>query len=497
MQKILKNIGLAIVVGVLSFSCEEELDVNKNLNTPTNVDASLFLTAAEASLATVLGGELTNYGGFMAQYHTQAPAASQYDDVDKYNVTPSFSNLIWREGYGGINDLDKVIELSVGNTGNLLIAKSLRAYYFQVLTDFFGNIPYANILPGVSNLNPIPIDQQLIYQSLLEEVENAIKAYEENSIDPTFGEQDIFLENNIDKWIQFANTLLLKMNLRLSEKDVVNSEAIITLLSKDDFLKENVAFDIYIDEINKRNPFNDVQLKQFGGNNHVASNSLLNYLLENDDPRREGLYTSFEIEEGIFQYFGIEQGNKRVFESDPDNQFGASDFSQPIVSETQPVYLFTKAEINFLQAEASVRYRGGAQAKEKYEEGIRDSFTLLGKTTAEADVLINGFYVYNEGGSSQEKVEQIMVQKWVANAYVNTIEAYFDQLRTGYPKIIPKNEEPDYSLGRLRVSQASVFLSNTATPLSMFYSQDEVNTNENLSQKSSLTVPVWWASENN
>ncbi len=497
MRKSLKNIGLIIIAGLLSFSCEEELEVNKNLNAPTNVDAALFLTAAEASLVSVIGGELTNYGGFMAQYHTQAPGASQYDDIDNYNVVSSYADRIWQEAYaGGINDLDKVIELSEGNTGNLLIARLLRVYYFQVLTDFFGDIPFSlEALPGLSNLNLEVVSQQEIYSNLISEVRNAVKTYEENPVASSFENQDVLLGGDADKWVLFANTLLLKMNLRLSETSAVNPQAIIDLLNENKFLEENVAFDIFTGKANRSNPFYEVQLNELGGINHVASNSLFEFLYQNDDVRIDAIY----INTGAI---GLEQGGK-----DTNTDLTAGDFAVPNIEPKRAVFLFTKAEVNFLLAEALVRYQGGAGAQEKYETGILESFLLFNsfgelepeerellkmQAQENAQAAIEGVYAFNQASSNQEKIEQIIVQKWVANAYVNTIESYFDQLRTGYPQLVSREEIPEYALGRLRVSQSSVFISDTAVPLSMFYSQQEVNTNRNLEQKSSLVEPVWW-----
>lgn len=484
MKAIFRN-SILLITSIIIISCDDELNVNQNENNPTNVSARFFLTAAEASLATVLGGELTNYGGFLAQYHTQSPDGRQYLNIENYNVGSNYANDIWLEAYaGGINDLDKVIDLSQGNTGNVLIAHCLRVYYFQLLTDLFGDIPYAEKLSSLSNLNPLPIPQQKIYQRLINELQTAVNNYEANEIAPDFGSQDIFLDNNIGSWLRFANTLLLKLNLRLSETSDANPTAINALLTNNKFLETNVAFDIYEDEDKKRNPFNDEQIVSLNDVNHISSNSLLKFLQLNNDARINAIYRPNNI--GDFN--GIDQGARDLVEGSAKSILN---FSRPNISATQPVYLFTEAEISFMQAEALVRYQGGAGAQEKYETGIRQSFDFSLQAIEEAEILINGAYSYNPRSSDENKIEKIIVQKWVANAYVNTIESYFEQLRTGFPKIVSKNANPDYRLGRLKVSLESV-LQDNQTPLSLFYSQDEVNRNFNINQKATLLENVWW-----
>lgn len=494
----MKNIKFKIAVlasCAMSFvACEDELGDNINTNREPNVEARFFLTAGEASLATNLGGFLTNYGGFMAQYHTQSPGASQYLEIDEYNVGSDFADRFWQEAYaGGINDLDRVIELSANNTANLLIARCVRGYYFQVLTDFFGDIPYAETLSGPSNLNPSPVAQEAIYASLINSVESALANFRSSPSTSTFGDQDVFLNANMEEWEKFANTLLLKMHMRLSKRGSEDLAAINSLLDEDNFLEEEVAFDIYEDINNARNPFNDVQINRLRDVNNVASNSLLEFLALNNDNRIASIYRVDD--EGNFE--GIDQGDRTnvteaLVEMDMGITVSARLFSRPNVSSTQPVYLFTAAESSFLQAEALVRYRGGAGAQAKYEEGLRQSFDLRGATGV--DDLITGNYMYPSAGSSEEIIEQIIVQKWVANAYFNTIESYFDQLRTGFPELITDGD-PDYSKGNLIVSKNSILTgaSSDKTPLSMFYSQAEVNRNSNINQKDDLLMPVWWA----
>ena len=54
---------------------------------------------------------------------------------------------------------------------------------------------------------------------------------------------------------------------------------------------------------------------------------------------------------------------------------------------------------------------------------------------------ISATVAWNEAGSNEEKLEKIITQKWIA-AYTNSIEAWVDHRRTGYPKL-PYNYQND------------------------------------------------------
>jgi hypothetical protein len=77
-MKSINKIFLVFFAGLL-ISCEKELDINTDPNSPNTINTGLALSAAQASLITITGGDFSNLGGFYAQYHTQAPSASQYE----------------------------------------------------------------------------------------------------------------------------------------------------------------------------------------------------------------------------------------------------------------------------------------------------------------------------------------------------------------------------------------------------------------------------------
>ena len=55
-----KIVSLFLVSLLVLGSCEDDLDINTNPNTPPQINKGLALSAAEGSIATVLGGTLFN-----------------------------------------------------------------------------------------------------------------------------------------------------------------------------------------------------------------------------------------------------------------------------------------------------------------------------------------------------------------------------------------------------------------------------------------------------
>jgi len=485
MNTMKKIIGIFFLFTMLT-ACEEELDINTNPNTPAEVDKSLVLTAAQGSLVTVMGGELTNLGGFLAQYHTQAPSASQYLNMDTYNMNTNFFGGSWNELYAGcLNDLKYVMDKATddGDTGTYLIATLLRVYTFQVLTDLFGDIPYSEALLGEENITPNVDSGSDIYTSLLAEVDAALSQYNNNPVASTVGSQDAIYNANMSDWLKFANTLKLKLYLRMAYTSKANPTAVMSLINDNNFITSDAKFSNYENAPNKANPFYDVQIDRIGDVNNVASSSLLSFYSENGDPRIAAVYRR----DNQNAFSSLDQGNRDNFPN-----LLASNFSRPNVTSVTPVYLMTVSESNFLQAEALIRYASGAGAEDKYNQGVINSFMTYGLDTSEAMNLISsgGNYEYIANANDESSLRQVMVQKWASLAYINNIEAFFEVNRTKYPETLTLGNE-DYTVGNLIVSVSSVLTANQ-TPNSLFYPATETDKNPNITQKTSLTEKIWW-----
>src|SRR5690606_15609910 len=90
---------------------------------------------------------------------------------------------------------------------------------------------------------------------------------------------------DMDRWIEFVNTLKLKLYLRMAYTSQANSAAVMNLINENNFLTEDAAFTAFTDATAKRNPYYEVQIEFLGNVNTVASNSLFEFYNRNEDPR--------------------------------------------------------------------------------------------------------------------------------------------------------------------------------------------------------------------
>lgn len=495
MKKIFKI--LLVFTAVTVISCDEDLDINTDPNYPNEINAGLALSAAQASIVSVVGNDFMNVGGFYAGYHTQAPTASQYESIDQYNLSTSYADNLWAELYAGaLNDLKYVREQSMarGDTGTNLIAEVLTAYTYQYLVDLFNDVPYSEALQGSEgNLAPAVDSGEEIYADLLNRIDAAIELYEANPTVSEVGQQDIIYgtpqNTQMQNWIRFANTLKLRIHLRMAYTPMADPAAVNALLAEDNFLTRDAMFNIFELNTGKRNPFFEVQLSTtgLGDINHVASNTLLNFYIENGDPRINGAFRTNT--QGA--HAGIPQGSGNEFNNTAVN------YSRPNIGPTTPVFLMTVMESEFLQAEALIRYAGGTGAKEAYDMGVMKSFELYAQHfglqnpgAAAALLATGGAYEYQPQGDIEATVRQVIIQKWAALPYVNNVESWIESTRTKFPEIVEEGTE-NYAAGNRIPSRISV-LGGTNIPSILFYSQDEVNRNPNLSQRNNLTENVWW-----
>jgi hypothetical protein len=494
-MKNLNKILIVLLVAVFASSCDDKLDINTSPNNPGQINAGLALTSAEAAIATVVGGEFTNLGGFYAQYHTQSPSASQYENIDSYNLNITYATTPWTTLYAGaLTDLQFVTSESeaAGDTGTLLIAEVLRAYTFQVLVDVFGDVPYTEALQGNSgNITPVATPGQEIYADLITKIDAAIAAYEANPTTPEVGAQDVIYGADVDSWIKFANTLKLRLYIRMAYTSQANPAAVNALIAENNFVTEDASFSLFVNSLNKTNPFYGTYITNAGTGlgdvNHIASNTLHDFYVDNADPRLEAVYRATTAG----TYPSIAQGTGNTYNNT------ATSYARPNIGALTPVFFTTVSESHFLQAEALIRYAGGTGAKEQYDAGVAASFAtyqqyygLPASASAASFTNAGGAYEYVPSANIETALRQVIVQKWAGLAYVNTIEAYIETTRTKYPEVVPEGTQ-NYAIGNRIPSDISVF-TGTTIPSILFYPDDEVNRNPNITQHTSLTQNVWW-----
>ncbi len=448
-----------IVAGTLLWgSCSDSFfDINKDPNNPEDATLALTLPSPLSNTAFVTGGYYQTLGGFWSQHYAQSPAASQWAAYETYNLTEDDLDRQFALLYAGaLTDTKKIIDKSeeAEDWGYYLIATVIQAYDFQVLADLYDQIPYSEALQGEANLQPKYDNGQDIYVDLLSRIDEALSKDLSAKTVTNPGNQDLIFGGNFSKWVSFANTLKLKMYLRFVNVDPQKyAGEIKSLLAENNFLREDASFKAFKNEVNGYNPFYALHYYKLSGN-VVASNTTMNFLKEEVDPRLNKIYKPSSIG-GLMA--GMDQGTYKTASG------GYNNYSQPNIGATDAVYFFSKEEVLFLIAEAEARYGSAEKAEAAYQAGIDASLASWG---------VAGYtYPYNG-------IQSIIEQKWVAAADKRSLESFFDYNRTGYPDFF--------------VRSAASVLQGDSKPKRLFFPDSERKSNPNTPDKVPLTTKVWW-----
>lgn len=340
------------------------------------------------------------------------------------------------------------------------LAQILKISAWHKATDMFGPIPYKEAGKG---LITVPYDsQEEVYKAMFKELSDAIEVltkYADNGNSKLLPNADAIYAGDVHKWVVYANSLMLRLAMRVYYADAALSKKYAlqavnhsygVMKTKDDEAKMERGASLEF----KNNL--DVLINQY--NECRMGSSMLAYLGGYQDPRLPKYFNTSTVSQAVTvgtygKYSGVPTGH------DVSSNDAFRDSSRPAITSTTPTYWMRASEVYFLLAEAALHgFAVGGTAESLYEKGIEMSFEENGIASSEvADYMSSGlkpsaysFHLTNPGvnvdvpavtqattewtGTDEEKLEKIMIQKWIA-LYPNGQEAWTEYRRTGYPKL--------------------------------------------------------------
>jgi hypothetical protein len=415
-------------------ACNDFGDINVNPNNPLQPNTASLLTGAERAV-----GQLTAQatpGGFniTPAIYVQYFGDVTYVEESRYKTI----NFSYNGTYAGpLVNLQQIItenttEATRGaaasygaNANQVAIARILKAYIFQQLTDRFGDIPYSQALQGSANFSPAFDKQQDIYNDLFKEWREAAAQFTTG----TAAQGDIILNGNTARWRKFANSLRLIAALRLSKADPAKGrQEFNDALAAGVFTAntDNVQYQ-WLAENNNENPLYNNYVTT-NRKDYAVSNTFVDYLKGVSDPRLPYMAAP----NNLGQYRGVPYG---LFPS----QGRAQDFSlaaNTIAGRTAPTNILTYAQILFAQAEAAKLGWTTGDAKTLYEAAIKASMQQwMGTNYTEAAYTA---YIAQPGVvyADAAAIERIATQRWIA-LFAQGMEAWSSWRRTGFPALKP------------------------------------------------------------
>jgi hypothetical protein len=476
----------------MGVSCKDLLDINQNPNVPTLEQGNPQLVFPAGVLGTTgkVGGDLAILGLMWSENCSQSAGSNQYKYIDSYDIKSTDFNATYDILFAnGLKNYRFVCDKAraKGDWTFYLMGTVMNAYSTAILVDLYDKIPYFEALQGTGNLQPKFDDGLVIYKSLLDSIQYALNqdfTANTNSVaaTPGFTASDLVFQGDLDSWKAFANTLKLKMYLRMvNAQPALAQDSITAMINRGtQFLSTNAAVTNFTDVLAKDNPFYEQNIRGLNTPDNIrASYTFTSWLIDNSDPRAVYYFANAAP-------VGLHQG-------DYNNPSAPSNARVFVQTPTDPVVFISKAESFFMQAEAMVRYYGGAGAQALYNAGVLAAFAATGNDGS-SFIAPLGKYAFPAAGTTEQMIEAIVVQKWASFPYgCHAIEGWFERNRTGYPKTsaVYSTDLNNYIPGQFVIAKNTV-LPAGQFPKRLIYPYDETSRNANAPALVPMTTPVWW-----
>ena len=492
----MKSLINSIILGMTTVafvSCTGDyLEINSNPYQPGDLTPDGYgLSSAMSNIAGCVVSPDVNtaqftdclLGGTMGGYYADSKVSGWDNTISNYNPTDNWTNVFLKSDkiipvlYTNLTVVEKLCEES-GDDMPLMVANIIKVAAMSRVTDTYGPIPYSQI--GKDGKIETPYDpQDKVYDKFFEELTNSVNALNAKLVDnPDYtipSSADYVYKGDVKKWIRFANSLKMRLAMRIVYADKEKAQARFVeamdpvnggIMEQND---QNAMWDYFKSSSNPiyvASRYNSAEGSLTGGDSHAAAD-IICYMNGYNDNRREKYFVKSEY--GYPEYVGVRRGIEL-------STLGknARKYSGINVAESDPVIWMNAAETYFLRAEA-VAVHGFTNphetmtAKDLYEEGIRKSFEQWGADlghyleddystpqTYNDPESVNSYserlseitVKWNDGAAQEEKQERIIIQKWIANWTLGN-EAWADYRRTGYPKLIPATAEGNKSGGKV------------------------------------------------
>ncbi|QGY47303.1 SusD/RagB family nutrient-binding outer membrane lipoprotein [Maribellus comscasis] len=225
-MKLIKAIYKLVFALLIVFfvSCSEQLtDLNVNPNgvDPAVVNPNLMVPTIITSTAKYYLDE--GYKGGSAGVMQYIQQSGWSGETNKFDWDGARD---WTTQYGNLRTAKHLYERSneEGMEFQQGVAIVIRAFNFAYISDSWGDAPYSNALNGnegdQEDLFPIFDSQETIYKGIIDELKeaNTLLSKSSGEYSGINADADVLYSGDPSKWRKFANSLMLRYYMRVSEK---------------------------------------------------------------------------------------------------------------------------------------------------------------------------------------------------------------------------------------------------------------------------------------
>ncbi|MBC9795931.1 SusD/RagB family nutrient-binding outer membrane lipoprotein [Sinomicrobium sp. FJxs] len=386
------------------------------------------------------------------------------------------------------------------------IARIMRVFIYSRLTDLYGDVPYSEagkaVIEGI--FTPKYDPQSEIYADMLKELEESTAILSDGT--SGYGDADLMFQGDMGKWRRFGYSMMMRLGFRLIKVDPAASKEWVTKAINGGVMESNadIAFIPHTagpEGVNK----NGIGETFTADASMRMSKTFIDFL--QGDPR---LTVLGSLPEDTGEKNANDEPILRTEEErlDPDMQKGLPNgldlemleemtgekniqaYTEPnrllITGEDAPMFFQTYAEVEFMLAEAGVRWGLAGDPEAHYNAGVRAAMKMLelyGSAGAISDGDIDDYLMANPYDPANA-LEQINTQYWAAT-FLNEYESFANWRRTGFPVLVPVNYPGNVTGGTIprRLTYAESDQSNN--PENYQAAIDRQGPDE-------LTTRVWW-----
>jgi len=431
MKKYIELIASLLLI-LVSLGCTKDFEqINENPNSPEEIAPQFLLT----NVITVAANQHTYHQGFrLGNYLAQFSASVEFERIDRYEM--GSNSDYWNTLYSLQTDIKSMKEVAGSNEAYRAVGDIMSSYLYSQLTDLWGDIPYTQaILAREGNFTPSYDSQEDVYlhpeTGILAVLQNAAETLAETN---TSIEGDVMFQNDLEKWVRFANSLRVRYLLRISKRVDVSQRLQDLLSEKLMLANADNAVVPYLNSAPNQWPMSNASLGLYQEHRMTTTvDSILSLL---NDPRVEVLYkpSAAGLQADTVVYVGMPNGldkttiEARAIPLDSISLFGSIFRDVPNGVDAQ---YMQAAELQFALAEAAQRGLISGSAKDYYEKGIGQSFAYWG-VEMPADYLDQPAVAFD----GNDDLRKILSQKWLALINCGH-EAWFLVRRTGIPDLQP------------------------------------------------------------
>ncbi len=435
-----------LFVSFLLMACTDNFEeINTDPNRPKEITPGVMLGQLQYRIVNSSVSAARSFTHELMQ--VDAPRASTSGaGLHRYVVNPGAG--VWNSFYGYLNDIEDIYRLAdeLNENNYKGIALVYKSWAYSILTDSYGDIPYTQATKATDGILQPSFDRQKdIYVDIFKNLEIANSLFDETKA-LTYGGDLVYNANatsgginpGIIKWKKFANSLRLRLLLRISKKagelnvieqinQILADPAKYPLLASTD----DDAIFRYPGTFPYFNPYYNARTLDWRDGTYFTK-FFFEKLNEVEDPRRD-VWAIRVIVNGENVFRGIDSG----YPTSQEYVVGKnSSYTDALKTLPQLGVMMPYAEVEFIKAELALKgFATGGSPKDHYESGVAASIAQWGATMS-PDFLQHPGIAFNDGGSIEAQLEQIMLQKYYAYFFVD-YQSWFEKRRTGYP-VLPR-----------------------------------------------------------